>query len=84
MVHLKISSKHHADLILNAVKEGNFSEEFFYNIGLLVARNGGIEYAEKRMYYYKEEAVKALQCFPESETKEALIKLLSLVLERDY
>ena len=81
---LKISSKHHADLILNAVKEGNFSEEFFYNIGLLVARNGGIEYAEKRMYYYKEEAIKALQCFPESETKVALINLLSLVLERDY
>lgn len=81
---LQVTPKQQSDIILNAIKEGNFSEEFFYNIGMLVARNGGIEYAEKRMYYYKQEAVKALACFPDSEEKEALINLLDLVIERDH
>lgn len=81
---LRVTSSQQSNVILNAIKEGNFSEEFFYNIGMLVARNGGIEYAEKRMYYYKDEAIKALDCFPESEVKEALVNLLTLVLERDY
>ena len=71
-----------ASLILDAVKKRQFTEDFFYNIGSLVARTGGIEYAEQRMAYYKVEAEKALSIFSDSEIKQALLNLLEFTTQR--
>ena len=71
-----------ASLILDAVKKRQFTEDFFYNIGSLVARTGGIEYAEKQMEQYRQKAVDALSIFADSEIKEALLNLLEFTIQR--
>lgn len=71
-----------ASLILESVKKRQFTEDFFYNIGSLVARTGGIEYAEKQMEQYKQKAVEALSVFVDSEIKAALLNLLEFTIQR--
>lgn len=69
--------------ILEAVKQGNFTEDFFYNIGALVARNGGIEYAESRIEHYHAQALAALDTFSDSAAKKALSALFDYVIKRN-
>ena len=71
-----------ASLILDAVKKRQFTEDFFYNIGSLVARTGGIEYAEQRMAYYRAEAEKVLSIFADNEIKQSLLNLLEFTIQR--
>ena len=71
-----------ASLILESVKKRQFTEDFFYNIGSLVARTGGIEYAEQRMTYYKEKAVLALSVFADGDIKQSLLNLLEFTIQR--
>ena len=49
-----------------------------------VIENGGIEYAVEKMNIYKKEALNILDEFPESETKKALLDLVSFVTDRKY
>ncbi len=49
-----------------------------------VIQNGGIEYAVEKMNVYKKEALNILEEFPESETKKALLDLVSFVTDRKY
>ena len=72
-----------ASLILDAVKNRQFTEDFFYNIGSLVARTGGIEYAEKQMISYKQQAIEALSVFEESDIKRSLLNLLEFTIQRN-
>ena len=71
-----------ASLILESVKNRHFTEDFFYNIGSLVARTGGIEYAEQRMAYYKGKAELALTVFADNEIKQSLLNLLEFTIQR--
>ena len=71
-----------ASLILDAVKKRQFTEDFFYNIGSLVARTGGIEYAEKQMEQYRQKAIEALSIFADSEIKQSLLDLLAFTIQR--
>lgn len=47
-----------------------------------VRNNGGLEYAVSRLNSYVEQAVKALDAFPESEAKESLVKLAYFTADR--
>ena len=47
-----------------------------------VKNNGGLEYAVSRLNSYVEQAVKALDAFPESEAKESLVKLAYFTADR--
>ena len=64
------------------MKKRQFTEDFFYNIGSLVARTGGIEYAEQRMAYYRAEAEKVLSIFADNEIKQSLLNLLEFTIQR--
>lgn len=75
-------SPNDAASVLDAIKNGVFTEDFFYNIGILVARNGGIEYAEERIAYYRSKALDALDTFPDFPTKSSLIALFDYVITR--
>lgn len=46
-------------------------------------RAGGIAYAEKRMHELREEAVKVMEYFPESPTREAFISIFDYIISRD-
>jgi len=69
--------------ILTKAKAGEFSEEYFYSIGALVAKHHGIEYAECRIDHYMDEARRALHEFEESEMRTALEKLLTFTITRN-
>ena len=71
-----------ASLILDAVKKRQFTEDFFYNIGSLVARTGGIEYAQNKMEQYRQKAIEVLGVFADSEIKKALLNLLEFTIQR--
>lgn len=74
----------HADAlkILESVKNGDFTDDFYYNIGTLVAKNGGLEYATNRLTEYRNHAVKQLEAFDNCKTKRVLIGLLDYVINR--
>lgn len=44
----------------------------------------GIEYAEKIMQGLRDEAIDALSIFPDSEIKDALLKILDYIITRNY
>ena len=69
--------------ILTKAKNSEFSEEYFYNIGALVAKHHGIEYAECKIDHYMDEARKALHEFAESDVRNALEKLLTFTITRN-
>ena len=69
--------------ILTKAKNNEFSEEYFYNIGTLVAKHHGIEYAECKIDHYLEEARLALKEFDECEERIALEKLLTFTITRN-
>lgn len=69
--------------ILTKAKNNEFSEEYFYNIGALVAKHHGIEYAECKIDHYMDEARKALHEFAESDVRNALEKLLTFTITRN-
>ena len=47
-----------------------------------VKENGGLEYAVSRLNVYVEQAVKALDAFPDSEAKESLVELAHFTADR--
>lgn len=76
-------SHSNAIAILESVKKAHFTEDFFYNIGSLVARNGGIEYAANRMYEYRARALEALNVFADTPVRAAMASLLDYVVKRE-
>jgi octaprenyl-diphosphate synthase len=48
-----------------------------------VKASGGIEYANKAMNRFREEALHILDGFPESRYKESLIQLVQFTIERN-
>ena len=49
-----------------------------------VKQSGGIDYAVKKMNDYKQEALQILNQFPDTDSKKALIDLVSFVTDRKY
>ncbi|MGM9806019.1 MAG: polyprenyl synthetase family protein [Candidatus Aphodosoma sp.] len=75
----------HSDAIsiLEAVKNAHFTEDFFYNIGALVAQKGGIEYASQCLDRYKRQAVGILEdAFADSPVRQAMTGLVDYVANR--
>ena len=48
----------------------------------MVINEGGIHYAEKKMHYYKDLALKQLDYLPSSPSKESFIGLINYSINR--
>lgn len=68
---------------MTAVKNGDFTDEFFDRTMQLVRQKKGIEYAEKVIAKYRAVAQEALSCFSDSAEKQSLIDLLDYAIGRD-
>ena len=79
---LRQMSHSDASRVLEAVKNNQFTEDFFYNIGVLIARYNGIEYASNKIEDYAAKGIEALAVFEDSEMKETLKALLRYVINR--
>lgn len=69
--------------IMDKAKKGEFTEEYFYNIGTLVAKHHGIEYAECKIDYYIGKAHQSLKEFEDTPIRDAMMKLLSFTITRN-
>ncbi|MBW7935636.1 MAG: polyprenyl synthetase family protein [Flavobacteriales bacterium] len=70
--------------IIYTVKNNNNDPEKVADVVQFVKNSGGIEYAEKKMYAYRDEAFAMLDRFPDSDFKQSLIDLVIFTTERKY
>ena len=49
----------------------------------LVQEKGGIEFAEKKMNFYRQNAIKILHEFPKNDYRDSLELMLNYVIERN-
>ena len=68
--------------IINNIKRHNKKKDKVREVIEFVKQSGGLEYAEKAMYNYREEAFEILHTFPKSDTRDALEDLVIYVTER--
>ena len=69
-------------LIINTIKKDQQDSKKINEIISMVINEGGIHYAEKKMHYYKDLALKQLDYLPSSPSKEAFIGLINYSINR--
>ena len=69
--------------IINIVRKNDNQPEKIAQVINFVRDNGGLEYAKKAMYNFREEAFQILEKFPASPARTALRDLVIFVTERD-
>jgi octaprenyl-diphosphate synthase len=69
-------------LIINTIKKDKQDSKKINEIIAMVIDEGGIHYAEKKMHYYKDLALKKLDYLPASPSKEAFIGLINYSINR--
>lgn len=72
-----------AGTMLEIVLTKDFTDEHIDQLILFAKEQGGIEYAKKRMTDFRNEAVRALNIFPDSPSRRALIDLADYIILRD-
>ena len=72
-----------AGTMLEIVLTKDFTDEHIDQLILFAKEQGGIEYAKKRMTDFRNEAVRALDIFPNSPSRRALIDLADSIILRD-
>lgn len=68
--------------IMDIVRRKNHSKEKVLELMELVRKKGGIEYATERMNFYCNQAIKRLENFPESESRDSLANLFQYLITR--
>jgi octaprenyl-diphosphate synthase len=70
--------------IIYIVKNENTQKDKVQFVIDAVNKAGGIEYAEKKMFAFRDEALSILHEFPESEVRDALEELVRYTTDRKY
>lgn len=68
--------------ILTQIRRHHKKEKKVQEIISFVKSNGGLEYTQQQMLQYAKNATDALSIYPESEAKEALIKMVEFTIKR--
>ena len=79
---LNTVNKKEKNYIINIIKNHHKDDKKVAEVIAIVKGNGGLEYAEKAMHNYHDEAVEILNQFEDNEAKNALILLLDFVVNR--
>lgn len=69
-------------VVMQILKEKDFSKDNVEELINFAIRKGGIEYAEKRIEEFSEKAIEALKDFPDCEVKDSLIGMVNISKER--
>jgi octaprenyl-diphosphate synthase len=69
--------------LVNSIKKHNRDKNRVRKVVSYVKENGGLEYAVKAMYFYKEEALKILNTYPDSPYKKSLLMMVDYVIDRE-
>lgn len=68
--------------LINLINNHNKNQKKIYKILDFVKKNGGLEYAIKKMKEFKNQALLLLEKFPNSESKNSLKLMLNYMIER--
>lgn len=68
--------------LINSVKNYNTNKKRVKEVIAFVKESGGLTYAEKIMYSYKDKAVAILENYPDSDYKKSLLQMIDYVVER--
>lgn len=79
---LKSSGDEEKEEYLNILKRKDFTQENVEKLIRFAKAKGGIEYAEKRMLEFKEEAIKTIDYFDDNDIKKSLLMTLEHTIER--
>lgn len=79
---LQKATKEDVKPVLNMIRNKDFSTENLKKMSLFVQKEGGIAYAEKRMFEFKNLATAVLSGFQESPSKLALLDCLDFAMAR--
>jgi octaprenyl-diphosphate synthase len=79
---LENSSSSERKKILKIISKNNTNSEKVKNVVEFVNAKGGLEYASKEMYEYKNKALDILSLYPDSIVKKAMIDLVNYTIER--
>lgn len=84
LIHtLSVCDKATKKELINIVKNHNEDTKYVKKAVELVLKNGGIDYAHKRMMELKKEALECLKNIPESPSKQAIIGLVEYTTQRE-
>ena len=79
---LNQSSKKDKRWLINSIKNHNKDSKRVKEVIAFVKNNGGLDYAIKKMKAFREEALKILQTYPESDYKNSLELMVNYVIDR--
>jgi len=68
--------------MMKLIRTQDFSAENIRRLLDFAKQHNGVEYAQAKMMHIKQETVRLLQRFPDSETKQALLQLIAYTIER--
>lgn len=71
-------------LLINIIKNENKAPEKVKFVIDEVKKAGGIEYAQQKMFAFRDEALSILNQFPETDTRNALEELVRYTTDRSY
>lgn len=80
---LENSSFNEKKHILRTINKHNKNSEKIKKVVDFVISKGGLDFATKTMYDYRNKAIDLLSEYPESETKKSLIELVNYTIERN-
>jgi octaprenyl-diphosphate synthase len=69
--------------IIRTINKNNKNSEKIKHVVDFVISKGGLEYATKLMYEYRNKAVEILSSYPDSDVKTSLIELVNYTIERN-
>ncbi len=69
--------------LINTVKNHNTNPARVKELLQVVMSNGGIEYAMKKMEYFRDKALEILSTFPENEARKSLSELVHYTINRN-
>ncbi len=70
--------------MIYTIKNHNRDEKKVKHLIGIVHEQGGIRYAEEKMFRYRDDALEILHTFPDRETKEGLEELVRYTTDRKY
>ena len=75
-------TKKEKNWVINSIKNHNKDKQRVKEVIAFVKEKGGLKYAVSKMLYYRDEALKILNTYPDSDYKSALQLMVNYVVDR--
>ncbi len=77
------ADKKESEIILQIIKNADFTTENILLLTDFAKNNGGTDYAQQKMIEYKQKAINLIKDFQISDAKKSLLELVDFIIERN-